>query len=125
MRRLLVFLLIFAFSNSFAEGKVEKDPEALPEAIDFSEPPFWMFTYDEFSDLQPFQKKYYIEKALPAIRKIEGMEDLASARWMEASEWYKTWDAIAKQVYVACRTKKLESRCRDLASIRKEALKLK
>lgn len=125
MRYLFILLLCLVAPLSAFSSQVEKDPEALPEEVDFSEPPFWMFTYDEFSDLQGFQKRYYVKNAGPAIRKIEGLESVSQEKWQEASEWYKTWDHIARRVYIACRSPKLEKSCKALASVRKEALKLK
>jgi hypothetical protein len=122
--RFLIFLILFIPTLGMAAGN-DKDPEAVAQEIDFSEPPFWMFTYDEYSDLQEPQKKFYLENAGPAIRKIDGLENILQSKLDEAPEWYKSWDGIAKQVYIACRNEKLNGACKELAAVRVSTLKMK
>lgn len=118
---LVVIASFLSMGSAHASGA---DTEALPEEVNLREPPFWMASYDEFKDLQPSQKDFYLEKLGPELRKILALENTTQAKLAEAAEWYKSWNSIEKKLYVACRDKKIEKDCDRIAEVRLAALSL-
>ncbi len=121
MRNLLLAVLLGMASFSTA---VAGESESSTERIDMKGPPFWMSSYDEFNDLQPFQKEFYLEKLAPQLAKVPSLKKLTPGKLKDASEWYQDWGDIRRKLYVACSGKSLEKTCEDIAEIRIETLDL-
>ncbi|MBO9665552.1 MAG: hypothetical protein J7501_01905 [Bdellovibrio sp.] len=125
----LVLVIALAFSlTSFAEevaappGAAAKDKEAPGEQIDMSEPPYWMFSYEEFHDLQQMQKDLYMEKLLPNLAKVPRLDPVSKKELEDAGEWFQSWNRIQRKVYEACQDKEMLVTCEELSDIRLEAL---
>lgn len=118
-------LLLFSFS-AYAE-KIELSSVVAPAAsdeINMSEPPFWMSSYEEFKDLQQFQKDLYLEKLQPYLSKIPALDPVSKKQLLDATEWYQDWNRIRARVYRACQDKEMLKTCEEIADIRLQALDL-
>ncbi len=122
---LVVLALIFISISSLAQ-EVDLASSVVPAApsdeINMSEPPFWMSSYDEFNDLQPVQKEFYLEKLLPYLSEIPGLDPVSKKQLLEASEWHQGWNHIRKKVYMSCQDKERQKTCEEIADIRLQAL---
>ncbi|QLY25648.1 hypothetical protein [Bdellovibrio sp. KM01] len=122
---LIVLALVFISISSLAE-EVDMASSVVPappsDEINMSEPPFWMSSYDEFHDLQSVQKEFYLEKLLPYLSGIPGLNPVSKKQLLEASEWYQGWNHIRKKVYVSCQDKERIKTCEEIANIRLQAL---
>lgn len=118
---LMVGFLTLGFSpmTSFAA-----DTEAKPDIIDMSEPPFWMSSYEEFSDLQADQKEFYLDKFFPLSVKLPGLEKLSKEKLKDATEWFQSWNSLRRKVYEACREPGLNAACEEIADVRISALSM-
>lgn len=117
---LIAGLLIAGFSTtSFAD-----DPEARPDVIDMSVPPFWMFSYEEFSDMQQAQKDFYLEKFVPLAAKVPGLEKISKEKMKDATEWFQSWNILRRKIYESCKDPALSKTCESLADVRVDALNL-
>lgn len=123
--RISIFVLVLCASLISMGMAHAEDKDAMPEEINMSEPPFWMASYDEFKDLQKFQKDYYLEKLGPELRKVPSLEEISDSKIQEAGEWYRDWNIIMRKLYVACRDKSLEATCAKVAKVRIDALNAK
>lgn len=125
MKRLsLSLLLIFLLSASinilfFHKAEAEQDQSS---TIDLSEPPFWMFSYDEFKDLQNDQKSFYLGQVESELKKIPTLNSLTKDGIKEASEWSEGWDIMQRKLYRACTEKSHQKTCERLADLRVQAL---
>jgi hypothetical protein len=124
---LIVVALLLISITSLAE-EVDMSSSVAPaqasDEINMSEPPFWMSSYDEFNDLQPIQKELYLEKLLPYLSEIPGLDPVSKKQLMESSEWHQGWNHIRKKVYMSCQDKERLKTCEEIADIRLQALDL-
>ncbi|MDG0816916.1 hypothetical protein [Bdellovibrio svalbardensis] len=119
---LLAFCLLSLGLTSFAKASENVEQS---ESIDMSEPPFYMSSYDEFHDLQPEQKEFYLEKFLPLVNtKIPSLEKVSKEKLQEASEWHETWNSLRKKLYESCQDSSLKDSCEQIAEVRIKALNL-
>lgn len=116
----------FAKSNSLSPrpGNAAKDINAPGEEINMSEPPFWVSSYEEFQDLQKFQKDFYLEKLLPHLKEVPRLEPVSKKQLQEASEFFQEWNRIRKKIYEACQEKNMKTECAKIEEIRLQALNL-
>lgn len=103
-------------------GAAAKDVNAPGEEINMSEPPFWVSSYEEFQDLQKFQKDFYLDKLYPHLKEIPQLEPVSKKELHEASEFYQEWNRIRKKIYVACQDKEMKKECSKIGHIRLQAL---
>ncbi|MFM6928318.1 MAG: hypothetical protein ACKOX6_07630 [Bdellovibrio sp.] len=129
----LLFVLVgLTVSSSFAKikssaplpGVAAKDINAPGEELNMSEPPFWVSSYEEFQDLQKFQKDFYLEKLLPLLKEVPRLEPVSKKQLQEASEFFQEWNRIRKKIYEACQEKDMKKECRKIENIRLQALNL-
>lgn len=106
MKSLLVLIALVVSTNSMA---------ASPK---LNEPPFWMPCFEEFHDLQTFQKKYYLRNFLRQVTELKTVKTPSAAKMQEAADWDVAWDEIREKVYKACDDRKNHKACVDLAEIR-------
>nr|WP_295903293.1 hypothetical protein [uncultured Bdellovibrio sp.] len=92
--------------------------------IDMSEPPFWMPSYEEFNDLQPAQKDFYLEKFMPLVAKVPGLEKLSKEKMKDATEWFQTWNSVRRKLYEACQDSSIHATCEEIADVRIDALNM-
>lgn len=129
----LLFVLVgctvssaFAKSNTTSPypGSAAKDVNAPGEEINMSEPPFWVSSYEEFQDLQKFQKDFYIEKLLPLLKEVPRLEPVSKKQLQEASEFFQEWNRIRKKIYEACQEKNMKKDCAKISDVRLQTLNL-
>ncbi|WP_374029090.1 hypothetical protein [Bdellovibrio bacteriovorus] len=121
LKLLLLGLLAFLMMGtaSFASAEVLQVGE---DKIDMAEPPFWMSSYDEFKDLRPEQKTFYLEALTKALPKVPSLEGTDKHTLEEAAEWYQSWNILRRKLYVSCHKSSLHETCQKIAALRKEAL---
>ena len=129
----LLFVLVgFTLSSAVAKsnsvsprpGSAAKDVNAPGEEINMSEPPFWVSSYEEFQDLQKFQKEFYLEKLLPLLKEVPRLEPVSKKQLQEASEFFQEWNRIRKKIYEACQEKNMKKECTKIGDVRLQALNL-
>ncbi|KYG67258.1 hypothetical protein AZI86_09645 [Bdellovibrio bacteriovorus] len=121
MSRALVFLFLAVQLFCITSWAAPQGDDPAPE-INLQEPPFWMPSYDEFKNLRPVQKEYYLKKVLPALQKIPGLEKVSQNSLEEASIWYKSWDGVRLKLYTACLKDSLAKACDEVADVRIKTL---
>lgn len=115
-----VLKLLF-LSTLFLGGLLAK---AESSSINFQEPPFWMMTYDEFHQLQDFQKDFYSRQLLLEVKKLGLLNSPKEAQMKEAGEWAESWLQIQTSVYRACQSQDNLKTCKKLASARLKTFEL-
>lgn len=90
--------------------------------IDFSAPPFWMFSYDEFQGLRDVQKKVYLNEFHGKARKLPSLSSLKQKEVDEAAGWEETWDSLMTKVYGDCGKKENSAICHGLEEVRFDVL---
>jgi hypothetical protein len=126
LKHLIISSLLLLSLSAFAE-ETELSSVVAPassDEINMSEPPFWMSSYEEFKDLQQFQKDLYLEKLLPYLSKIPALDPVTKKQLQDATEWYQDWNRIRVRVYRACQDKEMLKTCEEIADIRLQALDL-
>ncbi|MBX3033363.1 MAG: hypothetical protein KF865_05500 [Bdellovibrionaceae bacterium] len=99
---------------------------ARPAGAAQREPPFRMASYDEFSDWDDEQKKFYLKELSEQIVEIPSLNLLKQANLEEASVWAEGWDVIESKLNRACDDNKdLTDICDDIAEIRQETFALR
>jgi hypothetical protein len=90
--------------------------------VDMSAPPFWMPSYEEFSDLQPDQKSFYVNTLHPALSQIPALKTKTLDQLKEAGKWQESWDYIRTKIYQYCQNKDVKKNCEAIAQVRTQAL---
>jgi len=129
---LLFIFLSLVVNPSFAKstpsalppGTAAKDVNAPGEEINMSEPPFWVSSYEEFQDLQSFQKDFYLEKLLPLLKEVPRLEPVSKKQLHEASEFFQEWNRIRRKIYEACQEKGMKKDVGKIENVRFQALNL-
>lgn len=121
MFRALVLLFLAVQLFCLTSWATPQEGESAPE-INLQEPPFWMPSYDEFKNLRPVQKEYYLKKVAPTLQKIPGMEKVSQTTLEEASIWYKSWEGVRLKLYTACLKDSLAKACDEVADVRIQTL---
>lgn len=122
---LIVVAVLGLLTTGFTSIAKAEDREARPEKIDMTAPPFWMSSYEEFNDLRPDQKEFYLEKLLPVAGKVPGLEKLTKEKLKEASEWYQSWNSLRRKLYEACHgNSSLSATCEQAADVRIAAINM-
>lgn len=112
-----VFVLTFVFTSiAFSSVALAQ------EALNMSEPPFIMSSYDEFNDMQKEQKDAYLKDLELAFKDIPALKVHTSEKLTEASEWYPSWDLIRKSVYEYCQENIASKNCEKITDLRIKAL---
>ena len=125
MKKLLrLFLTFSVFSFSvFLIQNLQAEPEQSSN-IDLSEPPFWMFSYDEFKDLQQDQKSFYLSHIETELKTVPSLKDVTKAGLSEASQWHEGWNIIQRKFYRACQEKDHQKTCERMENLRLQALEM-
>lgn len=124
MKTLLVTSLLLVLSlQAFAQPVTGRSANE-PSSVNFEEPPFIMFSYDEFSDVRDVQKKAYLESFMKKVTRLPSLETLKPAQLEEASVWEESWVALMEKTYSDCQLKENDAVCRDLTQIRLDVLDL-
>lgn len=113
--KFLIMALFFVGSTSFAKDL---------GSINLSEPPFWMPSYDEFHDLQGFQKDFYLSNFLVRVKALGLLKSPSKRELSEAAEWHEAWAQIRLQVYKTCLDEKNLRACEKLADVRLKTFEL-
>jgi hypothetical protein len=93
-------------------------------AVNFSEPPFWMLSFDEFKDLRPEQKNFYIKRLREELLKIPQSPSLSQDQWSEAKKDSKSWSQFMTKVYQFCMQNKKTKACAKLTDTRVATLEM-
>lgn len=120
---LLAFVInVLASEYSQAAKVIDGSKESTIQAVNFDEPPFYMFTYDEFADLQSFQKDFYLEKFRVALAQVPALQNTTKENMKEAAEWADSWKQMQTKLYQFCGEKDSQKVCDDISDIRIQAL---
>lgn len=90
--------------------------------INFSEPPYWMMSFDEISDMPWHQKDYYFKKLNPALQKIPELKGLKKNKLKNWVADRNDWEKLMTTVYEECSDKDSEKLCKILENIRIDAI---
>ncbi|MFS4460364.1 hypothetical protein [Bdellovibrio sp. HCB2-146] len=122
---LFVFVLnMFIAEYSSAAKVIDASVKTDESRIDFNKPPFWMFTYDEFADLNQEQKDFYLEKFLSKLKDIPLLQEVTKTELNEAAEWAASWKDLQVKLYRYCQDKQALKKCENIADVRLQALDL-
>jgi len=120
---LLVAVVLFSMmgvNHAFAETS------SPTPTVDLSEPPFWMPSYEEFSDLKPDQKSFYVNTLHPALSQIPALKTKTLDQLKEAGKWQESWDYIRTKIYQFCKDKENDKEaiktCEAIANVRTQTL---
>ncbi len=120
---LLIFLASASLHLFFIQQAEADDEKASP--INLSEPPFWMFSYDELKDLKENQKSFYLKNIEAELKKISTLGKVTEDFLIEASQWYERWNILQRKVSRACLEKQSTNTCSKLARLRLQTLDLR
>lgn len=120
LKFIIAILSVLSISFNASAQRKEQDPASVAEEINFKREPFWMIAYDKLETIRPAQKDYYLENVGPAIRNVQGLENISQEQLSDASTWYKDWEKIMRRVYKTCANKTLEKACNEVAKVRLE-----
>jgi hypothetical protein len=116
---LLAFIVNVLISDySEAATVIDGSKESTLPAINYFEPPFYMLSYNTFSDLRDDQKEFFLQKFGAEVVKVPTLSTLTKEQLKEASQWAQSWQEIRRKVYEHCRDKGTEELCESLAEIR-------
>ena len=119
----LIFVVnVLASEYSNAATIIDGTKESTLPKIDLSKPPFYMFSYEEFTDLQQEQKDFYLEKFQVALAQVPALQNTTKENLKDAAEWNETWDKMAIKLYEFCGEKDSQKVCDDISEIRLDAL---
>lgn len=119
----LAFIInVLASEYSHAAKVLDGSKESTIQPVNFDVPPFYMFNYDEFSDLQSFQKDFYIEKFQLALAQVPALQNTTKENMKEAAEWAESWKQMQTKLYQFCGEKDSQKVCDDISDIRIQAL---
>lgn len=91
---------------------------AQAKPFDFSKPPFWMMTFEEYEPLRASQKKFYQEGLVTEAKALRGLSSLTLQDVQDAAVWSEPWEDLMKKVYEACADKKNQKICEKIADVR-------
>lgn len=125
---LLVSIAAFAEKTKTEATEVTTTPppaaSAESEKIDFAEPPYWMPSFDEISDLAWSQKNYYFKNALPLLKKMNSYNKTSEA---DLKNWVADrtdWEKLMTNVYTECTKPTPDKSCKKLEDVRVDAINL-
>lgn len=129
MRAPLFILFIFVLNMFIAEYSsaakvIDATIKTGEDRINFDVPPFWMFTYDEFADLNQEQKDFYLEKFFPQLKDIPLLQEVTKSELNDAAEWAASWKDLQVKLYRYCQDKQAVKKCETIAETRIQALDL-
>lgn len=99
--------------------------------IDLGEPPFYMMSHFELTEVTPSQRKYYLEKLpeflkrLKSSRTFVASEGITPDRVRRASENEDAWENLMLQVYRACQDSLNKNACDHLLTVREKAIDMR
>lgn len=114
MRSLTIVILLILSGLANAKGPVKK--------INFSEPPFWMASFEEFSDLRKAQKELYLNGLLSQINKTKGLRQVNQSEILAASKKSADWEKLMTLIYEFCGEVKNKKTCFEIAQVRIKTL---
>lgn len=123
MRTLFATLILIALSSGSFANDAQPTEKAETAKINFQEPPYWMFSYDEFQGLRDEQKKTYLEGFLKLAKKLPATSTLTKKDLDEAGVWDESWENLMTKVYRDCATKEAQALCDDIAEVRMDVLR--
>lgn len=132
MKTWIVSLVLITGTYAFAEKEHSTTAEVKPAVtekaestkIDFTEPPYWMPSFDEISDLAWSQKNFYFKKALPHLKKLEAHKKTSEN---DLKDWVADrgeWEKLMTDVYTECNKKTPDKICKKLEDVRIDAINL-
>lgn len=109
----------------FAEKAAPSAPVQSVASIDMENPPFWLFSFEEFSDLQEEQKSFYITNLHSKLSKVPSLKQKTKVQLSDALQTENSWDQIRRKVYEFCQKKSALKTCEGLADVRLQALDIR
>lgn len=119
LRLMTLFVVFFSVEIAMADKPVIT---AAPVTIDYSAPPFWLASYDEFKNLKQQQKAFYLGKLYPEFNKIPALKATTRGALIESSRVSDQWLEIRKKLYEYCADKSVVKTCDEIADLRVQAL---
>lgn len=127
----LNFLALSAFADSKiaqkiktaqAEVKVETKSQSKmdiqTQAIDLSEPPFWLMASAVYRDLTRGQKEFYADHIGEKLAAIPKVKKLQKSEFVDLVLNEEAWDKYRLTVSEVCVEKRNEVACKELAELR-------
>lgn len=124
---LLLIVSLSAFANKTESTEVATTPPVEKSEfakIDFAEPPYWMPSFDEISDLAWTQKNYYFKNALPLLKKMDAFNKTSET---DLKNWVSDrtdWEKLMTHVYTECGKPTPDKSCKKLEDVRVDAINL-
>lgn len=113
-----VFLVSLASTGN--EGAIK--PSRDHSVINMEEPPFWLSSFEEFSDLRESQKEFYLKKLDTALDKVPALKGTTIEDLATATKSAEKWGALRLKIYEFCAEKAQSKVCENISEIRLQAL---
>lgn len=115
--KLFKFVFTILLFSSYSVAQTSGTPN-------FSEPPFWLFSYEEFTDMQANQKKLYLRELMPLLKKVPEFKKIKESSVASWSANKTDWEEMMDKVYKHCSQKSAPKYCEKMADIRLKAINM-